>query len=238
MRFLFVHGSWHGAWCWHKILPRIAAEGHEAVAPDLPGRGKAPAGLRTVGLQRIVDRLAANLHPTEKTTLVVHSRYGIAASSLAERYPTRIARTIYLASYMVPPGMRGATVFRRDDDSFLKPFVGVSRWGLYDWLNPAAYVEGLYHDCSADDVALARSLLCREPLRPTLSSVRLTEERYGSVHRAYIRLAQDRAVSPMVQDWLLNQTPVDRVETLDASHSAYFSQPDALAQTIMKLAAS
>jgi len=104
--FLFLHGSWHGAWCWHKVLPRIQAAGHAASAIDLPGRGRAPGAAYAVSLARMVRAAEAALAPHDKTTVVVHSRYGIVASSLAERAPDRIARTIYLASFMLPNGKR------------------------------------------------------------------------------------------------------------------------------------
>src|SRR5690606_33987560 len=96
--FLFLHGSWHGAWCWHKVLPQIANAGHEAIAIDLPRRGRAPARPVFVGLDTMVAAAERALAPNGKTTIVVHSRSGIVASSLAERAPDRIARTIYLAS--------------------------------------------------------------------------------------------------------------------------------------------
>ena len=51
-----------------------------------------------------------------------------------------------------------------------------------------------------------------------------------------VRLAEDLAVSLKLQDRLLAETVVDRVETLKASHSAYFSQPEQLARTILKIA--
>ena len=35
-RFLLIHGSCHGAWCWRDLLPELAARGHEARAIDLP----------------------------------------------------------------------------------------------------------------------------------------------------------------------------------------------------------
>ena len=73
-------------------------------------------------------------------------------------------------------------------------------------------------------------------MRPALTRLALSEGRYGQVPRAYIRLTQDRAVSPALQDRLLNETPVERVESIEASHSAYFSQPETLAQTVLKLA--
>src|SRR6185436_4679232 len=34
--FALVHGSWHGAWCWERLEPELAARGHRAIAIDLP----------------------------------------------------------------------------------------------------------------------------------------------------------------------------------------------------------
>jgi pimeloyl-ACP methyl ester carboxylesterase len=233
--FLFLHGSWHGAWCWHKVLPRMQAAGHQATAIDLPGRGRSPAHPYAVSLGRMVRATEAALTPFGMTTVVVHSRYGIVASSLAERAPDKIARTIYLASFMLPHGKR-VLDYLPDRDSLLARRVDINRLALWDWLQPEVYRDALYADCSPDDIALARALLLREPLRPALARLTLTDARYGRVPRAYIRLTQDKAVSPSLQDRLLSETNVDRVESIDASHSAYFSQPDALVATILKLA--
>ena len=233
-RFLFVHGSWHGAWCWHKVLPHIRAERHEALAVDLPGRGRSTATPALVGMGRAVDALASHLDARAKTTVVVHSRSGIVASMLAERAPELIARTIYLASFMLPSGKR-ALDYLPDRESVLTRHIDVNRLGLWDRLRPEIYREGLYADCSDADVALSAALLTREPSRPALTRLALTPVRYGTVPRGYIRLTQDRAVSLGLQDRLLNETPVDRVESIAASHSAYFSKPTDLAATILKL---
>lgn len=232
--FLFLHGSWHGAWCWHKILPRIRAAGHSAAAIDLPGRGRSPAACAFVSLERMVQAARAALPPEGRTVVVVHSRSGIVASTLAERVPDRIARTVYLASFMLPAGRR-VLDYLPDRDSLMPRNVHVDRLRLRDSLDPKVYREALYADCSDDDLALCRSLLVPEPVRPALTRLKLSAERYGRVPRAYIRLTQDRAVSPALQDRLLAETPVDRVESLAASHSAYFSQPDALAQAVLKV---
>jgi pimeloyl-ACP methyl ester carboxylesterase len=234
-RFLFLHGSWHGAWCWHKIVPHIEAAGHEAVAVDLPGRGRSPATPAWVSMASAVRVVEAHLSPREKTTVVVHSRSGIVASMLAEHAPDRIARTIYLASFMLPSGKR-ALDYLPDKGSLLTRQIEVNRVGLWDWLKPEAYREALYADCSEDDVALCATLLTREPVRPALTRLSLTPERYGRVPRAYIRLTQDRAVSLALQDRLIAESPVERVASIDASHSAYFSKPAELASTVLKLA--
>jgi pimeloyl-ACP methyl ester carboxylesterase len=234
-QFLFLHGSWHGAWCWHKIVPRIETAGHRALAIDLPGRGRSPAVPALVGLKRMVDTAQAALPAQGKVVLVVHSRNGIVASTLAEREPDRIERTVYIASMMLPSGRR-VLDYVPDRDSMMPRNVSVNRFALSDWLDPEVYREALYADCSDDDVALCRGLLVREPVRPALTRLKLSAERYGRVSRAYIRLTQDRAVSLKLQDRLLAETAVDRVESLKASHSAYFSQPEQLTRTILKLA--
>ncbi len=235
MHFLLLHGSWHGAWCWHKMAPRLEAAGHRTTAIDLPGRGRAPARAPWVSLARMVRAAEAALDPHDKTTVVVHSRNGVVASALAERAPHRIARTIYLAAFMLPHGTRGLDDLP-DRESAIARHIHVDRRSLRDRLDPAIYREGLYADCSEDDVALARALLTPEPVRPALTRLRLSEQRYGRVPRAYIRLTEDRAVSLSLQDRFLGETHVERVADLQGSHSVYFSQPERLTQTILELA--
>jgi pimeloyl-ACP methyl ester carboxylesterase len=38
--FVLVHGAWHGAWCWSRVLPLIRAVGFEAHAVTLTGVGE------------------------------------------------------------------------------------------------------------------------------------------------------------------------------------------------------
>ena len=37
--FVLVHGAYHGGWCYEKIVPLLEAQGHTAIAVDLPGHG-------------------------------------------------------------------------------------------------------------------------------------------------------------------------------------------------------
>ena len=134
--FLLVHGSWHGAWCWHKIVPLLERERARVSVIDLPGRGRNAATPALVGLGRM-ERAALALLPEDKKTVVVaHSRYGVLASRLAELAPERVERTIYLASYMLPSGAAAAQFARCDAESGIMPFVDVNKLGLWDWLRP------------------------------------------------------------------------------------------------------
>ena len=40
MRFVLIHGGFHGAWCWTRVIPELEKLGHEAIAIDLPGHGE------------------------------------------------------------------------------------------------------------------------------------------------------------------------------------------------------
>ncbi len=233
--FLLIHGSWHGAWCWHKVTPRLKELGHSVVVPDLLGRGRNKRLSQFISLEAMVRDVGRKLRKDQKTTIVVHSRYGILASALSEVFPNQIERVVYLASYMIPDQKRAAHYFRADKASVLSPYVTINKIGFWDELHPDIYREGLYHDCSDEDHMLANSLLCREPLRPALAKLNLSEERYGTVPRAYIRLTEDRAVSLRIQDSCINEVGADRVESIQASHSAYFSKPDKLSQKIVSV---
>jgi pimeloyl-ACP methyl ester carboxylesterase len=47
--FIFVHGAWHGSWCWEKVAPLLRAAGHEVFAPDLQGDDPTPIDGLTLG---------------------------------------------------------------------------------------------------------------------------------------------------------------------------------------------
>ncbi len=38
--FLLVHGAWHGAWCWQRVVRELEAAGHRTLVPCLPGGGR------------------------------------------------------------------------------------------------------------------------------------------------------------------------------------------------------
>jgi pimeloyl-ACP methyl ester carboxylesterase len=40
MRFVLIHGGFHGAWCWERVIPALRKLGHQAVAIDLPQHGE------------------------------------------------------------------------------------------------------------------------------------------------------------------------------------------------------
>lgn len=238
MNIILLHGSWHGAWCWHKVVPHLQASGHRVHVPDLPAHGRnwrvarGRTRLNTMALHvcAILDSL------DEPALLVAHSRGGIVASTVAELRPHALHGRAYLASYMLRNGERVVDYFRKDTDSLVRPNIRANTMTLTDSLAEEAYRPALYADCSHADVELARSLLTPEPSLPALTRLRLTDARYGSVPRHYIELTQDRAVSIALRRAMVANSPCQTVSTIDASHSAYFSRPQELADSILGIA--
>ena len=227
--FVLIHGSWHGGWCWHKITQRLQAKGHTVYAPDMPAHGRNWGVHKNIGLEDYVQATCAVIDQAdEPIVLVAHSRGGIVASQTAEARHDRVARLVYLAAFLIPHGERVLEYAQSDNDSLIRGNLDINPEAGFDMLRSNAFREALYHDCSDDDVALAHLLLTPEPIRPTMTPLNLTQERFGRVPRFYIELTQDRAVSAPLQRRMYDAMPCRRVMRIDASHSAYFSRPDEL----------
>lgn len=105
--FVLVHGAWHGAWCWKKILPSLWQAGHRAFAVTLTGTGERAHQLSPdISLQTHIDDVAAVIEAEELQHAIVvgHSYGGIVITGLADRMPDRIARLVYLDAVVPLPG--------------------------------------------------------------------------------------------------------------------------------------
>ena len=68
--FVLVHGGWHGAWTYERVIPLLAGLGHAAVARDLPAHGL-NAGIPRAYRARPLDdtAFASERSPVANTTL-------------------------------------------------------------------------------------------------------------------------------------------------------------------------
>ena len=113
MNIILLHGSWHGAWCWHKVVPHLQSEGHQVHVPDLPAHGRnwrfARGRMRLANMAAHVCEVLDNLDAP--ALLVAHSRGGIVASTVAEMRPNALYGTAYLAAYLLRNNERVADYF-------------------------------------------------------------------------------------------------------------------------------
>ena len=122
-----------------------------------------------------------------------------------------------------------------DTESLIMPNLTVNREQAWDMLHEDAFKEALYADCSEDDISLAKLLLTPEPLAQFATPIHTTRENFGRIPRIYIELLDDRAVSATLQRQMYTDMPCEKVISMKASHSAYFSQPGNLANHLLSL---
>ncbi len=109
---LFVHGAWHGAWCWDAhFLDYFAEHGFAAHAVSLRGHGgsEGRGRLRSTGIANYVqDVESVALSLPSPPVLIGHSMGGLVVQKYLERHPSPAG--ILLAS--VPPRGALATTLR------------------------------------------------------------------------------------------------------------------------------
>lgn len=234
--FILVHGSWHSAWNWHKVIPILEAQGHRVLALDLPGMGRDKTPVQEVTLEKAVNKIIQAIDGVEgKVILVGHSKNGIMISQAAEYRPDKIEKLVYLAAYLVPNGKTQREYSMQDTKSVLKPYVTKHEETNSTTLGTEIYKEGLYHDCEDNITELAKLILSHEPIITALTPLQLTEQNFGRVPRVYIECTEDRAVTPFIQRKMYTEMPCEKVYSLPSSHSPFFSKPQELCAILLTL---
>jgi pimeloyl-ACP methyl ester carboxylesterase len=235
--FVLVHGSWHGAWCWDKLTSLLERSGQRVLAPDLPGHGDDTTPISAISMDSYVQRVRETIDAAgEPVVLVGHSMAGTVISQVAELLPERIETLVYLCAFLVQDGESLFSVAQSDTQSLILPNLIPDEAGGHMWIRDEAIRETFYHDCTADDAAWAQSRLCLEPAAPVMTPVRISAERYGRVPRVYIVCTQDQALGPDHQRLMESRLPCHRVIEMDAGHSPFIAQPEALAGHLLKIA--
>lgn len=126
---LLVHGSWHGAWCWGRVIPHLHEAGIASVAMDLPGHGlnavlpeaflkrpldagafaSEPSPLASLGIDAFADAvidaaIQAREAGIKQLYLVGHSMGGVPISFAAAKRPDLFKGLIYVAALAPVPG--------------------------------------------------------------------------------------------------------------------------------------
>jgi pimeloyl-ACP methyl ester carboxylesterase len=234
--FVLVHGAWHGAWCWYKLIPRLELAGHKVIALDLPGLGRDKTPISEVSLAGWIDYACDILEPEAGNLILVgHSRGGIVISEIAERIPEKIKYLVYVTAILIPNGSCNLDTIMSDGDSLLLQAVDINEEGGYSTVSESALAELFYGESPAEDIALARTSLLPEPLAPNVTPLELTQEKFGSIARVYIECLRDRAVSPALQKQMYMAQECEKVISMDTDHSPFFSQPNELAEHLLSL---
>jgi pimeloyl-ACP methyl ester carboxylesterase len=234
--YLLIHGSWHGAWCWYKVLPRLERAGHRVVAPDLPGLGIDRTPIAQISLETWTDSVCRLLDAQDEPVILVgHSRAGILISQAAERRPEKVKALVYLAAFLLRQGESLLQLVGEDDASMVFPNLVMAEDQRSATVRQSALKEVFYGKCSEEDIALARLLLAPEAMAPLATPIRISQCNFGRVPRVYIECGQDKAISPALQKKMYTALPCQKVISMDTDHSPFFSAPEALVTHLLSV---
>jgi pimeloyl-ACP methyl ester carboxylesterase len=105
--YVLLHGAWHGAWCWKKVVPLLLENGHRVFTPTQTGLGERSHLLsKDVTLKTFVQDLTHVLEWEDllNVILVGHSFGGCAITACADQMPERIAHLVYLDALILQNG--------------------------------------------------------------------------------------------------------------------------------------
>jgi len=235
--FVLVHGALHGGWCWHKLLPLLEADGHRALAPDLPGMGTDRTPLSEVTMSLWAAFIAQRSREAgEPVILVGHSRGGAVISEAAELAPEVALGLVYVAALLLPAGKKpfDATVAEDARSAVESRTVAPDEISLR--VDPEVARGLFYHRASPEEADWASAQLCPEPIAPNIVPLTVTAERWGRVPRAYIECLDDRVLPIGLQRAMQDALPCDPVVTMDSDHSPFLCAPRVLAAHLANIA--
>ncbi|CCH32083.1 alpha/beta fold hydrolase [Actinosynnema sp. NPDC047251] len=227
---------------------------------DVAALAAAPSPVRGVTLQDNVRHVAGvvrRLAELGPVVLVGNSLGGLTISAVANAVPDLLDRVVYLSALcLADPAMLTGPWDVVDDNLLDAAAARIAVPGVRDpgvtrlnWR--AAHADaGLFAELKAAIMADADDHLFRvllDSLDPDENhsvlepAAVVRADGWGRVPHTYVRLSEDRAITPAVQDFMIRKadevTPGNpfEVRTVAASHVGYFSRPEVFARLLADL---
>ncbi len=220
-----MHGAWHGAWCWDKVVARLDAAGIASVAVENPSVAEAPSTLTddVANVQRVLDAIEGPV------VLVGHS-YGGAVVTGAGGHDA-VAHVVYLTAFALDDGesvMQNALT----GGEGVKLTEAMEFDGDLVSCNPLRATEFFYHDCTPDDASAAVARL--KPMAIAAMAEPVAAVAWRVKPASYVLCTDDRAVPVALQR--SNAARVGNVSEMPTSHSPFVSQPALVSELLVELA--
>ena len=242
MRFVLIHGGFHGAWCWTRVIPELEKLGHEAIAIDLPGHGE-----RRDESSLLHERAGAIVEAMKDGDILVgHSGGGYDIAAAADMAPGKVGHLIYLAAGVPIEGKPlfvasgGASEQQAEGEGIQKlnetiPSNAhcVTELGRLELVDREVGRHLFYHDCDEATVDYAFARLSPAPPEFLMDPIHFAHFWKADLPRSYIICLEDQALpfaTAMKFAGRLGVVP----QFIGGSHSPFFTRPAELAAMFVR----
>lgn len=228
--FIFVHGMWHGGWCWKKVAPLLRSAGHEVLAPTLTGLGeRAHLHLSEIDFDLHIRDIVAVLEyeDVHDGILVGHSYGGTMVLSIAGQCYKRLTHLVNLDGPLPVHGQMFRELFPDTWEFFQQQAVS---YGEPEWVPvPGDWTFGV----SGEDLGWLQSKCTPHPLRTWLTPIYCDSPQALALPRTFICCAEEMTAHEIVAD---EQRCVEQgwqYRYLVTGHDAMLTEPEALVQLLL-----
>jgi pimeloyl-ACP methyl ester carboxylesterase len=238
VQFFLIHGGWQGGWCWDGVIAGLERRGHTAVAPTLPGLEPDSTDRSGGSLSRFIRYAADELIARDMTDVVVvgHSGGGSVAQGLAEQVPDRIRRLAFMSARVL---LNGESILSVGGEDRRQAYMRAAE-AAGDGTVPLAeevWVKSLCRDVSE---ARAREWLPRVvpcPIGWLTEPADNPTSAWRRLPSAYIFLDDERPEAAARYAQMAARLASPRITRCVGAHQAMLSQPVAVAEAILRVAA-
>jgi pimeloyl-ACP methyl ester carboxylesterase len=227
MAIVLVHGAWCTARLWDQCRSRLNGS---VLAVELPTQ---LPNARQITIDDYVQAIIAEMDAARITsaTLVGHSFAGVALCVLANRFPERVQRLVFLSGLVPASGQPPVSSLLPDFQTLLNEQRSL---GLDSIEFPEAAIPGTFNDCNREQIEFAKGCIGAQPLAPFFEAVAVsTVEARILCH--YVKLLRDQVFTPAMQEGFAARLAECTVTPMDTGHCPMVSQPVELASIINRL---
>ncbi|KXT01481.1 hypothetical protein AC578_9554 [Pseudocercospora eumusae] len=241
---VFIPGAWHPATSWEKVAKLVDQAGYKTDLVDLPSIGpKEHLKSFWPDVEVIREHITTACEAGQKVVLVVHSYGGVPSTQAVEGLDLKtrssqglsggVSHIVYCASFIIPDGKSQIGAFGGNN----LPWFIISEDQMSYFPDNPAHV--FYNDMSPEDQKSAIATL--KPHSYQTAHTVVTYAGWKHVPSTYIYCSKDNAIPLHIQHMMVEEFGKGfdiRTETLEASHSPFWSMPKETAEAVMRAAES
>jgi pimeloyl-ACP methyl ester carboxylesterase len=219
---VLVHGAFADGSAWSRVIPQLQRN-----------------GFRVVAVQNTLTSQEADLATTRRViesqpgpAIAVGHSYGGAVITGAAAGNTNVKALVYVAAFAPEGGEILGQLYDKFGPADLGPAL-VSDSGGFLSIDPAKLHAVFAHDVTAEEAAVMGAT--QKPIHGSAFAASVAHAAWKDIPSYYLLATGDRAIKPELQRYMAERIGAQTLE-IDASHVPFLSQPEAVAEFIIKAA--